>query len=77
MNADYSELASLCASAVAAYIDVCGTTTEPSLDGLIMTEAANWHTWRADGFGWLTVKVGLSAAWTARAEADVEAAEAE
>lgn len=59
-------LASLCVNAVAAYIDACGPAFEASIEGLIATEAANWRTWRADGYDWPAVRAGLTAAWADR-----------
>jgi hypothetical protein len=69
MNASTDTLASLCTNAVAAYIDACGPAFEASLDGLLATEAANWRTWRADGFDWPAVRASLTAAWAERAGA--------
>ncbi len=69
MTTDAATIASLCTNAVAAYIDACGSYMEPSLNGLLETEAANWRTWRADGYDWPAVRAGLTAAWVERAGA--------
>jgi len=69
MNASTNTLANLCTNAVAAYIDACGSHMEPSLSGLLATEATNWRTWRADGHDWPAVRIGLTAAWAERARA--------
>ena len=69
MNASTDTLANLCTNAVAAYIDACGSYAEPCLEGLIVTETANWRAWRADGYDWPAVRTGLTAAWAERAGA--------
>ncbi len=61
-----NKLAALCTEAVRQYIEACGSVVEPSLTGMMEVEAANWRTWKAEGFDLLTVGNGLTAAWADR-----------
>lgn len=61
-----TDLATLAAEAVSAYIDACGKLMLPTEDGLLATEAANWRIWRVDGYAWADVREALKAAWAAR-----------
>ena len=64
MNTD---LATLAAASVSAYLAECGTLITPTLAGLLAVEAANAYTWAADGYSGAEVKAALIDAWTARA----------